>query len=1406
MSDPEGPGAPSNTTRAAPEGRALRRIVAHPAVSVLLYLLLVDLAVETFLDDAAVWPWVAGTVVVYLAASAYVWRRVDSFTKTFLSSVVLFGLVTVSVWFPGGVTRGVEVLGLSTSLLLSSLSFLVLAFFTTVILRSGYLPDWARLGIALLGAYGLIAFGIAALGQAPYGALFHGTSFWSPLPDWLQGAVLASFVVIPAGVAMRFWGSSRGSAATGSPLRVKVLGVLPVLAVLSAALASITGPHFSAVAVSLSEDGDERVSEIPAYGGSVFATWVVDGIDSKMRVEGSWVRLDGQEDGEAARGASFAETVHGDTSITTSLSPPEDGWKPGRYRLNLRAEGRVVRSVEFVVREPETRVVLARAVDDSGRPLDAGREFSDDTEEIHAVVETEVDGFARFTAKWTAVETEDREPDRQLDRDRLNLESGDRKVISLEAPRGGFIPGEYRLDLESEEGPEVSVPFRITPLLPAAELLEEARPLRGFNVALAAFGGEVVSTTSQPEDTLWAAANLIDGAPLRVGIEGDNCVSCGWTTTGDSLPQEIVLSLPGSRAPRIGALVLDPTTEGTIERPARIPRHVEVWASHSGPSGGFERVGAARIRPVLGEQVVRVSPRRATHIKLRLLSNYGGRHTQLGEVKVIEKPGGEPSVLADRQRNLALPALGGSVVRYTSQHDEAAGVHRVVDGRLDTPAWRSAGDYLPQEIVVALGGSEVPHLDEIVLRPAGEHDPSTWPRFVSISVSTEGPFDGFREVGSITLSAEEKKRSVEIDRPARFAKIRILENHGGDYTALDEIELLEDVRRHSDGDAATADTGWAGTGTGAPADSLPADAREVEPNDVPGQANVLSLGRVTAGVLEAPGEEDYYRLDVPEREHSVLTMELAGTPSVRTPVELVDSAGRSLKRIDPGHGAGRRTSFSWTVPDGGQLFRVSQPPTSVALIWDASGSMEGKSEDLRRAVEAYISQVEPSERVNLIRFSEDVVEVLLPSFTNDRKTLRDATEDEFRPSGGTPFFDAVARGLQILGDQEGNKAIVVMTDGNDNSSDLGPPEFWDRLQTRGVRLYTIGLGPWLRAYLPAFASSGQKLLAHVAEAMNGRFFFARRSEQLGSVYEEIARELRSSSNYSLRPLLAPGVGKLQVIATEERIPKEVEAPPQVELIFDASGSMRERDNLVDGRLKIDVAKDVVERILTDLPDSVRVGLRVFGHRVPEGRSGDCEDSELVYPFGPLDRTRLVEEVRAIRARAGTTPIAYSLRQVAGDFGEAPGEKIVILVTDGKEECGGDVEEAASALLDEVSEVRVNVVGFALADQTVKEDMQRLAELTGGRFYDAQDSEALSGAIQQSLAVPYDALASDSAVVASGLVDQEPVEVPEGVYTVVVHAAGSPIAIPKVRVEFSEASVIELRKEGEEVGVVRRASP
>ncbi|MEX2542000.1 MAG: VWA domain-containing protein [Trueperaceae bacterium] len=313
---------------------------------------------------------------------------------------------------------------------------------------------------------------------------------------------------------------------------------------------------------------------------------------------------------------------------------------------------------------------------------------------------------------------------------------------------------------------------------------------------------------------------------------------------------------------------------------------------------------------------------------------------------------------------------------------------------------------------------------------------------------------------------------------------------------------------------------------------------------------------------------------------------------------------------------------------------------------------------------------------------------------------------------------------------------------------------------------------------PATVASGEGL-----DLPAGRYLRVEvRFERLDSGSSPVLYDLTVSARE-----VARGPGRLRVIAADEEADAVLGAPPRIALILDGSNSMWAQ---IEGRSRIEIAKEVMAGVIADLPEDVRVAMRLYGHRVHFSEAGACQDSELVFPFGPVDKTRLLQLVAGIQPR-GTTPIAFSLRQVAGDFGDEPGEKLVLLVTDGIEECGGSPAEAVTELLDQGLDVRINIVGFDLADEAAKAEMEQVAELSGGRYFDAADSGELLDGIKQSLAVPFTVLDASGGEVASGHLGDEGVALPAGTYRTIVHAAGTALEVPDVAVAAGQRTTVEL---------------
>ncbi len=143
--------------------------------------------------------------------------------------------------------------------------------------------------------------------------------------------------------------------------------------------------------------------------------------------------------------------------------------------------------------------------------------------------------------------------------------------------------------------------------------------------------------------------------------------------------------------------------------------------------------------------------------------------------------------------------------------------------------------------------------------------------------------------------------------------------------------------------------------------------------------------------------------------------------------------------------------------------------------------------------------------------------------------------------------------------------------------------------------------------------------------------------------------------------------------------KEEEKQPitRILLIYDCSNSM-------NGRWQSDTKISVSKRLLSSILDSLEntpnleLALRVFGHQ-KQYPPIDCKDSRLEIPFAPRNTKRITNKIKTLVPRGGT-PIAHSLEMAADDFPPCDNcRNVIILITDGLEECGGDACAASEFL-------------------------------------------------------------------------------------------------------------------------------
>jgi Ca-activated chloride channel family protein len=180
-------------------------------------------------------------------------------------------------------------------------------------------------------------------------------------------------------------------------------------------------------------------------------------------------------------------------------------------------------------------------------------------------------------------------------------------------------------------------------------------------------------------------------------------------------------------------------------------------------------------------------------------------------------------------------------------------------------------------------------------------------------------------------------------------------------------------------------------------------------------------------------------------------------------------------------------------------------------------------------------------------------------------------------------------------------------------------------------------------------------------------------------------------------------------------------------VLDCSGSMWGNMN---GKQKIIVAR----RILTKMVDSlgnipnVEMALRAYGNN-SSGGIKDCKDTKLEVPFA-ADNGATIKAKLAKLNPSGTTPIAYSLTQAARDFPSTKSKNIIILITDGLEECGGDPCAVSQALQERGVMLKPFIIGLGM-----DEDYSKYFGCAG-RYFSAESEEdfgkILSNVITQAM--------------------------------------------------------------------------
>lgn len=178
-------------------------------------------------------------------------------------------------------------------------------------------------------------------------------------------------------------------------------------------------------------------------------------------------------------------------------------------------------------------------------------------------------------------------------------------------------------------------------------------------------------------------------------------------------------------------------------------------------------------------------------------------------------------------------------------------------------------------------------------------------------------------------------------------------------------------------------------------------------------------------------------------------------------------------------------------------FASEDRPITYAILIDCSGSMREQMKEVHEAAEAFVDTLREQDRALAIVFDEKVF--LIQDLTSDKHALKEAIGST-EAIGATAIYDALHAAYRKLRGIEGRKAIVLLTDGDDTSSQFGFARVLEEVKSQNVLVYAIGLG--------SSFGSGRSTIKEFPEVTGGRSFFVKKAAELGGVYEKIAEELR----------------------------------------------------------------------------------------------------------------------------------------------------------------------------------------------------------------------------------------------------------------------------------------------------------
>ncbi len=226
-----------------------------------------------------------------------------------------------------------------------------------------------------------------------------------------------------------------------------------------------------------------------------------------------------------------------------------------------------------------------------------------------------------------------------------------------------------------------------------------------------------------------------------------------------------------------------------------------------------------------------------------------------------------------------------------------------------------------------------------------------------------------------------------------------------------------------------------------------------------------------------------------------------GTQLVDLAVSVLDKNGKPISGIPQSAFKVYENNIEQPV----KVFRSEDQPVSIGIVIDNSGSMRDKRARVAAAALALVKLSNPQDEEFIVDFNDDTY--LDQPFTSDIKKLEMALA-RIDSQGGTAMRDAISMSIDYMKQSatRDRKVLLVVTDGNDNTSNIELEPLVRKAQASEVLIYCIGLLSEEDAH---DAKSAKHALKDLAEASGGQDYYPKDLADVEKITPEVAHEIRN---------------------------------------------------------------------------------------------------------------------------------------------------------------------------------------------------------------------------------------------------------------------------------------------------------